>query len=144
MMLLPCLCFSSTHLETKCPPALKLRVLDPVIILPEGENVEIALKDWKDQYVISEDGSRVLTPSELFLRSYNQEEKLPSNFQLICMEFEGAFITKSDDVFSPFTRKVIPITKAKETLLSLQGAGYNLRKLVPESVLNHLGLMAQQ
>lgn len=120
-------------------------MLDPVIILPEGERVEIALKDWKnykDQYVISEDGSRVLTPSELFLRSYHQEEKLPSDFQLICMEFEGAFITKSNDVFSPFKRKVISITKAKETLLSLQSTGYNITQWVPESVLNHLGFSA--
>ncbi len=122
MMMLPCLCFSATPQQQKMrPPALNLSVHDPMIILPEGERVEIALKDWKnykDQYVISEDGSRVLTPSELFLRSCKQEEKSPSEFQLICMEFEGAFITKSNDVFSPFKRKVISMTKAKETLLS--------------------------
>lgn len=143
MMMLPCLCFSATPQQKKMrPPALNLSVLDPVIILPEGAHVEIALKDWKDKYVLNQDGSKFLPPSELFLRSCKQEEKLPSDFQLICMKFKDAFVTKSDELFSPFTRKIIPITEAKENLLLLQRSGYNLSKEVPEAVLTHLGFSA--
>lgn len=140
IMIIPFLCFSAENPEKKSPTALDLITPEAAA---EEEIINIALQDWqnyKDKYVISDDGLKIIEPSELFFSFCHEEQKSPSKLQLICMEFLGAFVTKSNAIFSPFTRKFTPIADAKETLLSLQGAGYHIAKWVPAAVLNHLAL----